>query len=284
MMQVQSNPRIARWPFFLGDLLLLGLACGVAMRSPNPAGNWEIVVYFGCVAAGAALCVWPFVLEYQSASRMVEAEGVAGIVEQIQQLDAVAEHIRGATAQWQSVQETADKTRIAAGEIAERMAAEARAFTDFMSRANDSEKATLRLEVEKLRRSEADWIHVAVRILDHVYALHRAGIRSGKPELIAQLGHFQNACRDAARRIGLVPFVNAPDEPFDERRHHLPDGEKAAPGAIVEETIASGYTFQGQLVRPALVQLRNGESAAPAASENNPTPQGRLALDSAASD
>ena len=278
-MQVQSNPQIARWPFFLGDLLLLGLACAVAIRSPNPVGQWEILVYLGCVAVGAALCVWPFVLEYQSASRLAEAEGVGDIVAQIQQLDAVAEHIRGATAQWQTVQETADKTRVAAGEIAERMAAEARAFSDFMSRANDSEKATLRLEVEKLRRAEADWIHVAVRILDQVYALHRAGLRSGKPELIAQFGHFQNACRDAARRIGLVPYVSALDEPFDERRHHLPNGEKAAPGAIVEDTIASGYTFQGQLVRPALVQVRNGESTAPAAPENTAAPQAQLALD-----
>lgn len=238
-------------------------------------------MYFGCVALGAALSVWPFVLEYQAAARLAEAEGVAGIVGQIQQLDAIAEHIRNATAQWQSVQESSDKTRAAAAEIAERMTAEARAFSEFMGKANDSEKATLRLEVDKLRRAEGDWIHIAVRILDHVYALHRAGVRSGQPELVSQLNHFQNACRDAARRIGLVPYVGAPDEPFDERRHHLPDGEKAAAGAVIEDTVAAGYTFQGQLLRPALVRLRNGEAAGPSDAEKADAPQGQLALDPA---
>ena len=31
----------------------------------------------------------------------------------------------------------------------------------------------------------------------------------------------------------------------------------------VEETIAAGYTFQGRLLRPALVKLRNGNGAHP---------------------
>ena len=62
------------------------------------------------------------------------------------------------------------------------MAAEAKAFTEFMQKANDSEKAMLRLETDKLKRAESEWVHVLVRMLDHVYALHIGAMRSGQPK------------------------------------------------------------------------------------------------------
>src|ERR1041384_164055 len=142
------------------------------------------------------------------------------------------------------------------------MGAEVQAFTEFMQRVNDSEKATLRLEAEKLRRAEADWLQVLVRLLDHVYALHLGAVRSGQPQLIDQLTNFQNACRDAVRRVGLTPFVGEPSEPFDGQRHRPFDGEELPPaGAKITETVATGYTFQGRLLRPALVRLQNGAPA-----------------------
>jgi len=79
-------------------------------------------------------------------------------------------------------------------------------------------EATLRLEVEKLRRVESEWLQVAVRMLDHVYALHQGACRSGQPHLIEQVGSFQNACRDAARRVGVTPFTANEGEPFDAQR------------------------------------------------------------------
>jgi molecular chaperone GrpE (heat shock protein) len=172
-------------------------------------------------------------------------------------LEGVAAQIQGATGQWQTVQEHSDKTATAAREIAERMTAEVQSFTEFMQRANDGEKATLRLEVEKLRRAEADWLQVLVRMLDHVYALRVGAQRSGQPKLIEQLGNFQNACNDAARRVGLTPFVATDTDAFDAARHQLVEGDaKAAAGSRIGETVAAGYSFQGKLLRPALVRLR----------------------------
>src|SRR5262249_40260403 len=92
------------------------------------------------------------------------------------------------------------------------------------------------------------------------YALHQGALRSGQSNLIGQVGNFQLACRDAARRVGLAPFAADESEPFDAQRHQLMDGDpKATPGAVVAETLATGYTFQGKLLRPALVRLRNGK-------------------------
>jgi molecular chaperone GrpE (heat shock protein) len=156
----------------------------------------------------------------------------------------------------------AEKTSAGAREISDKMATEVREFTAFMQKMNDSEKSALRLEVEKMKRGEAEWLQVLVRILDHVFLLQAAAARSGQPKVADQIANFQNACRDAARRIGLTPFVAAPDEPFNTERHQIVDESKPSTNSVVAETIGTGYTFQGKLLRPALVRLREKNSEA----------------------
>jgi molecular chaperone GrpE (heat shock protein) len=80
--------------------------------------------------------------------------------------------------------------------------------------------------------------------------------------LIEQLGNFQTACRDVARRIGLVPFTPAVNDRFDSKCHESSDSQ-AMPvtDARVRDTIATGFTYQGKLLRPALVSLQNSPTA-----------------------
>ena len=251
------TPRLAKWPFFLGNVLLLALAWFIFHQAKGPINSWEVLACVACVALGSFFSIWPFVLEYRSAEKLVEAGALTSVVSQIQNVEQLAALISGATAQWQTVQESADKTARQAKEIAQGMADEAKAYNEFIQRSNDNEKSTLRLEVDKLRRVEADWVQVVVRILDHVHALNRAAAHSGQPNVIEQLGRFQNACHDTVRRVGLTPFVAAAEEKFDAQRHQVIDGQaNATDGACVDETIASGYTFQGKLLRPAVVRLR----------------------------
>jgi molecular chaperone GrpE (heat shock protein) len=149
---------------------------------------------------------------------------------------------------------------------------------------NDSEKAALRLEIEKFRRGEAEWLQVLVRVLDHVFVLHAAAARSGQPKLAEQIASFQNACRDAARRIGLVPFGSESGEPFNAERHQAVGGEEKPPaGAVVAETVGAGFTFQGRLLRPALVRLGGTNPAAepaPASPPKDENPEQQLPLGS----
>jgi molecular chaperone GrpE (heat shock protein) len=273
-------PKLSKWPFFLGDGLLLGAAYFVAYQSKFTFGHWELGFVLLCVAGGALLGVAPFLLEYQALVKVTEAGALNTVVSQLKNLEAIANQISGATGKWQDAQSQADKTAATAREIAERMTGEVQAFTEFMKRANDSERATLRLEVEKLRRVESEWLQVAVRMLDHVFALHQGASRSGQPTLIEQVGSFQNACRDAARRVGLTPFIANEAEPFDAQRHQLiEEGAKPPADAIVGETVAAGYTFQGRLLRPALVRLQgDGAIVAAAAAEPVPEDQAQLPL------
>jgi molecular chaperone GrpE (heat shock protein) len=266
-----TNWKTPKAPFLIGDALLLTVAYFFVLHAPKPAAHWGVPV--ACVALGAILGCLPFILDYRAIVKAIEASALGSITEKIQNLEKLAAQISAATDEWTNAQAQAEKTSAGAKEISDKMAEEVRQFSEFMKKMNDSEKAALRLEAEKFRRSEAEWLQVLVRILDHVFLLHAAAARSSQPKVAEQISQFQNACRDVARRIGLALFVAAPDEPFNAERHEAIGVEEKPPaGAIVAETVGAGFTFQGKLLRPALVRLREKISAAE--NEEAPEPAG----------
>lgn len=273
-MTERTAPKISKWPFFLGDLLLLGAAGAMLEICRRPFGMWETAGLVLCVALAALFGIWPFLRDHDAALKFAEADSLSETVAKIDQLDTVARQITTATSHWQSALDQSQKTVATADNIAQRMAAQEKEFIEFMQKANETEKATLRLEVDKLRRTEGEWLQVLVRMLDHTYALYQASVNSGQPQLVQQLGNFQFAVRDAARRVGLAPFIPAPGEPFDAQLHQLEDEKAEVPaGANIAAAIATGYTYQGQLIRPALVSLQIPPAAKPPAAQQ---PEGQL--------
>jgi molecular chaperone GrpE (heat shock protein) len=262
------HSKLAKWPFLIGDLCLLAAAIFVVGGPGAKGGIGETTLMVVCVAIGAILGAIPFILEYRALISLTETTELAAVLDQASRIEAVAAEIRAATSLWQGVHGEAAKAGEAARTAAAQMGVETKAFAALMQRANDSERATLRLELDKLRRAEGENLQVIVRILDHVFALHQAGIRSGQPGLIEQLAHFQNACCDAGRWIGLSPFLPKPGEPFDRDRHQLPEGVPAPlPGAVVDHALAVGFSFQGRLLRPSLVKLQDTAAASSAPAE-----------------
>ena len=220
---------------------------------------WEAILVTACVMAGAGLSVVPHVIEYRALTRLADGAQLLAAVQQVQRIDAVSLQIANATANWQAVQDDSGKALSEAREISRQIATEARSFQDFLKKANDTERNHLRLEVDKLRRAEAEWLQVLVRILDHVHALSQGALRSGHPALIDQVSGFQRACVDSARRVGLVPFVPKSGDSFDPEAHQTATPDQAFPAEPkVSDVVATGYRFQGQLVRKALVLLQGG--------------------------
>jgi molecular chaperone GrpE (heat shock protein) len=258
--------KIFKWPFLFCDALLLGFAGFIVWKAPHPISHTEAVLCISLSALGAIIGCVPFILEYRAFLKVVEVNALGAAVEQIQNLEKIAAQLSSATNQWAGVQEivqgNSDKTVAAAKGIAEKMSAEVREFSEFMQKMNDSEKAALRLEVEKARRSETEWLQILVRILDHIFALQLAAARSAEPKVAEQIAHFQSACRGVVRRVGLAAFEAGPDEAFDPERHQVADGTKPSAGSVIGETVGAGYTFQGKLLRPALVRLREKKSSA----------------------
>jgi molecular chaperone GrpE (heat shock protein) len=259
-----TNWKVPKWPFLLGDGLLLVFGYIFVLHSPL-ANHWAIISA-GCVTIGAVLGVIPFILDYRAMGRALEINALGAIAEKIQNLENLATQISSATNHWTAAEESirgqAEKTTLSAKAIADRMTSEVIEFSDFMKKMNDSEKAALKLEVEKMRRGEAEWLQVLVTLLDHVFALHAGAMRSGDAKFAGPITNFQTACYDVTRRLGLVPFAAAAGDPFNAERHKTLDGKEPPAGAVIADTIGSGYTFQGQPLRPALVRLR--EAAAPA--------------------
>jgi molecular chaperone GrpE (heat shock protein) len=279
-MTERTAPRLSKLPFYIADFVLIVLAGWIMVKNPHPLAPVPLALMVLCVVLAMGFALAPYLIEYQAQVKFAESDRLTDTVQEIGKLEQAAEQIRLSTSLWQGVQEQSAKTAAAAKEVAGRMTEEAKAFAEFMQKANDTEKGTLRLEVEKLRRAEGDWLQVLVRLLDHVHALHQAAVRSGQRNVIDQLTAFQRACRDVTRRIGLVPFEAAADEAFDAEKHQLLDPADPVPaGARVAETVATGYSFQGQILRLPLVRLaEEAQAPAPVSKPAPAVPQNELEL------
>jgi molecular chaperone GrpE (heat shock protein) len=278
-MSSSVTPTLSKWPFFLCDIILVGLAAVTVYRSSTPLTAWEGAVCVVATIAGAWFCALPFVREYQGALKLAEADALATTVAQINNLEQIKNAITNATGQWQAVHEHSTETVKAAREITDRMKAELGEFCVFLQKAHDTEKNHLKLEAEKLRRGEREWLQATVHILDHVFALHTAASRSGQPALLAQLNQFQAACGEAVRRLGLVRFAPALNDAFEPRAHQLEDADVTPDDRMrVTEVLALGYTYQGELVRRALVRVRLVEDEAANANAIGPNAAGESAV------
>jgi molecular chaperone GrpE (heat shock protein) len=269
-----ANWKVPKWPFWVIYALLIAFAYYFMMHAPHAIHDWEIAV--ACVAFGSFIGVIPYYLDYKAMGKALEVNALGAVAEKFQELEELAAKITAVTDQWHvihdSVGQSAEKTGVAAKEIAEKMSSEVRGFQDFMKKLDNNERSALRLEVEKLRRAELEWVQTLVHVMDHIFALHAAAVRSNQPKVADQISQFQNACRGTVRRVGLLAYVGESDEAFNPERFRLVDpNQKAFDGAIIAETLAPGYTFQGRILRPAGVRLR-GETPAsaesPVAAEN----------------
>ncbi|MFQ3168965.1 MAG: hypothetical protein ACI8QI_001521 [Limisphaerales bacterium] len=258
-MSESSAPKIEKWPFIAGDVALLMMAWLVYYHSEAFDGL-QAFWCFACVAVGAWVLVTPFLKEFQAQADLTEAKELAASVEKISSVDVIAKQIENATEQWLHVEDRANEINAASREIAGKINAEAREFTEFLQKANDTEKNHLRLEVDKLNRAQVDWVKVVTGMLDHVFALNQAARQSGKEALIKQMNNFQAACRDVARRVGVVTNEPKPDEGFDAGKHQLRDPEaEPEAGAKIIGIAAQGLSHQGQVLRKAVVVIEGEE-------------------------
>ena len=266
-MLLSEAPRTPKWPYLLADVVLVAAAAAVAWKAA-PVWTWkEISLVGGLTGLGAWILIQPFQKDHETAVKLFEQVNLAAAAEKLGSLDKTAQQIAAATAQWQDIQTLSTKTVNSAGNIASQIAAEAKGFSEFLTRSNDGEKANLRLEIEKLRRGEKDSLQVVIHLMDHCFALFQAAAASEQVQLIQQIGNYRNACIDATRRVGILPYEAQPGEPFDAERHEIADGSTPPAGALVGRTVAWGYTFQGRGIRRIQVALAS-PSGSTASSEN----------------
>jgi molecular chaperone GrpE (heat shock protein) len=255
----ETRASLPIWPFLAVDALLVGVGGLLLWLGHRPLLWWEACLIVVCVTAAAWSFVFPFTRRNCDEQGLAQAKVLGQTTSRLQNIDQIAAQITGATNQLREFQEQNTQATAAAKGIAESMSAESQKIGELLQKTGDAERANLRLEVEKLRRGEAEWIQILVYILDHVFAVFQAANRSGQPALVEQMGLFQNSCRDAARRIGLMATNVKAGEPFDPALHKLVDDASPNGNAVIAETLATGYTFQGQIIRRPLVALKESQ-------------------------
>lgn len=60
----EEAPKLPKFPFIAGDLVLIATAAVIATRSASPLGSGALLAITICVVAGAALAVIPFLADY----------------------------------------------------------------------------------------------------------------------------------------------------------------------------------------------------------------------------
>jgi molecular chaperone GrpE (heat shock protein) len=259
-MAIPSAPKVIKWPFFVADFILVVVGSVIAWSVKWPPTPLLVLGMVASFISGAVILVYPFLREHAGAVKLWEQVNLAEAAQQLDQLVTVANRVVAAAQEWEGFQSNTQKLHQQSGHLVDRMAGEAKAFSEFLQRTDVQEKQALRFELEKVRRQEAEMLQVLVHLLDHVHALRQAGERSGQPQLAQQLANFRSACLETARRVGLLAFESEPGSRFDPHSHQTVDGREPSEGALIGSTVACGYTFQGQPVRRILVTLQEPAS------------------------
>jgi molecular chaperone GrpE (heat shock protein) len=248
------------WPFVVVDVFFVGLAALLLKFGHHPLSWQEACLLVLCGVLGSWSFITPFLRRNADGQNLSQAQLLADAMAQLQKLDQLASQISGATNQWLELHSHTAKTAESAKEVAAGMSDEVKAFTEFLQKAGEAEKAQLRLEVEKLRRAEGERLQIIVHLLDRIFALFQAARHSGQPALAEQIGNFQKDCHEAVRRIGLLQLTVPAGENFDPKLHQLPETMSPAENASVADTLAAGYTYQGKLLRRPLVALQESKN------------------------
>ena len=95
-----NAPSLPKWPFFLGDALLLGMAGFIGYQSKFVLGHWELCFVVLCVIGGALLGIAPFLLEYDALVKLTESGSLTTAMAQLRNLEAIAGQSSGATGRW----------------------------------------------------------------------------------------------------------------------------------------------------------------------------------------
>ena len=153
-MNLPSSPRPPKWPYLLGDIVLLALACIVGLTAESPLSATALSVIFGCVALGCVLGVLPYILDFSGEQRAAAAEFQQRLEAQNAKLLHSIEALAATGAQLKAAQEAAAKAVHTAESLPYKLQEKIAEFTTQLQQHDDEEKAAMAKELETLRDTE----------------------------------------------------------------------------------------------------------------------------------
>ena len=79
-------PKINKLPFLITDLVFLGAAFAIIVKSPQPIGTTQVFAAIICVALGAWAGITPFLRDHEVQIRIAEADHLKTTVAEIKNL------------------------------------------------------------------------------------------------------------------------------------------------------------------------------------------------------
>ncbi len=153
-MNHSSPPRPPKWPYFLGDALLLALAGGIGLSAATPISPVALSVVFGCVALGSILAALPYLLDFLADQRAAEALLQQKLETQNNKLAHATETLAATSSQLKAAHEAAARAVHAADTLPYRLQEKIAEFTNQLQERDDEEKAAMAKELEALRDAE----------------------------------------------------------------------------------------------------------------------------------
>lgn len=250
------EPSLNPLPFLIVDFTLLATALLLVNASARPLSLGSAALVTICVGAGGLIALYPYAQGFRARQRLQEIDNVGDTLDRLDSLNTIVERVERVGAQWRNAQETNEAVSKQCNDAAALLFEESKTIREFAQKQNDQQKANLRLEIQKLRQGEAEWIQAATLMLDHTAALHGAISDSGDETAIRRLDKFQNSAHEIMRRVGLVGFAPRPGAPFDPDANKVADRADTPPdGSRIKAVVAMGIRYQGRVLRPALVQV-----------------------------
>src|SRR5688572_32981152 len=102
MSEQRGSVRLAKWPFYLADLVLSGVVVLVLYRLGSFQGTNEMLIVVACLIV-AAIAAWisvlPWLKEHHASVDLGESANLKSSVEQIKGIEKTADLIRQSNAQ-----------------------------------------------------------------------------------------------------------------------------------------------------------------------------------------
>jgi hypothetical protein len=155
-------PRLPKWPFFVGDASLLGLAWMIASRSPNPFVPGPLIAIVACVVVGAVLATYPFVIEYTRAQEAALDDRQRSLEVLSRTVATSAEQVSIAANGLHEITELAQRTLRTAESLPQKLQDKTSTLLARFDTTWADEREELEKELTRLRTAEGDRLEAAI--------------------------------------------------------------------------------------------------------------------------
>ena len=229
-----ETPKLPKWPFLLGDALLLGTAWLIADQARNPFTGQPLVWIVVCVVAAAILGAVPFLADYARKQDEALDERQRGLDAIARTVAATAEQISIAANGLHELTELAQRNLKAASQLGPGLEEKVAALKAELTATRDDERAALRKEIAALRAADLGRVEAAAQQLAKtVGEIIRA--ETGLQKQISSVQELSSTAGD------LDVTLNGAVEALQAARTAIPAA--VAPAPTVEITEAAAETL-----------------------------------------